>query len=199
MHELDDVFIHPQAIVDSKNIGKGTRIWAFVHILKGTVIGSNCNIGGHCYIEGSVEIGDEVVIKNGVSLWQGVTLENCVFIGPDVTFTNDFLPRAKIYRDKYDKTFVKEGASIGANATLIAPITIGRYALIGGGAVVTHNVQDFGLVYGNPAKLVGFVCRCAKKLPIGLEHDGTITCSCGKSYKKQGLVLKEDPSNKINK
>lgn len=190
MPKLNDVYIHPQSIVESKNIGKGTRIWAFAHILKGAVLGFNCNIGDHCYVEGKVKIGDEVIIKNGVSLWEGVTIENYVFVGPNVTFTNDLLPRAKVFRDEYDSTLVKKGASIGANATLISPITIGCYALVGGGAVVTQDVPNFGLVYGNPACLVGFVCRCAKSLPIDLEQDGIVSCSCGRSYRKQGLVLR---------
>lgn len=199
MTKLKDIYIHPQAIVESENIGKGTKIWAFVHILKGALIGFNCNIGDHCYIEGKVKIGDEVVIKNGVSLWGGVTIGNHVFVGPNVTFTNDLLPRAKVYHDNYDSTLVKEGASIGANATLISPIAIGCYALVGGGAVVTQNVLNFGLVYGNPARLVGFVCRCAKSLPIDLEQDGMVGCSCGRSYRKQGLVLREIISSRRDK
>jgi UDP-2-acetamido-3-amino-2,3-dideoxy-glucuronate N-acetyltransferase len=198
MPKLTDVYIHPQAIAESNNIGKGTRIWAFAHILRGAVVGRNCNIGDHCYIEGKVKIGNEVVIKNGVSLWEGVTIENHVFVGPNVTFTNDSLPRAKVYRNKYDNTLIKEGASIGANATLISPIIIGCYALVGGGAVVTHDVPDFGLVYGNPARLSAFVCRCAKSLPIGLKQDGKVTCSCGLSYKKQGLMLRKVPLNRKN-
>jgi len=196
MEKSDDVFIHHDAIVESRKIGRGTRIWAFVHILKAAEIGCDCNIGDHCFIENYVKIGDEVVIKNGVSVWSGVTIENRAFIGPNVTFTNDLLPRAKVYRNEYDKTLVKEGASIGANATLTSPLTIGRYALVGAGAVITHNVPDFGLVYGNPACLKGFVCRCGKKLPIKLDKDGIVNCSCGLSYQKEGLELEEVTSNK---
>jgi len=181
--------IHPTALVETDHVGPGTRIWAFVHILKGAVIGRDCNIGDHCYIEGGVQIGDEVVIKNGVSLWTGVTIEDRVFIGPNVAFTNDLVPRAKVYRDDYDHTLVKEGASIGANATLLCPLTIGRYALVGAGAVVTRDVPDFGLVYGNPARLVGFVCKCGQRLPFTPEQDGTATCSCGLSYRKTGLQV----------
>lgn len=199
MPELNNVYIHPKAIVETKCVGKGTRIWAFTHILKGAIIGNNCNIGDHCYIESKVTIGNEVVIKNGVSLWEGVTIENSVFIGPNVTFTNDVLPRSKVYRDNYDSTLVKIGASIGANATLISPVEIGCYAFVGGGAVVTHDIPNFGLVYGNPARLVGFVCHCAKSLSIDLKQDGVVSCICGRSYKKQGLVLKEIISRMRNK
>jgi len=199
MSKMEKVYIHPKAIVDSKNIGTGTRIWAFTHILKGANIGCNCNVGDHCYIENDVKIANEVVIKNGVSLWEGVHIEDRVFVGPNVSFTNDLRPRSKAFRKKYDITLVKEGASIGANSTLISPLTVGRFALIGGGAVVTNDVPDFGLVYGNPAHLVAFVCRCAKKLPIRLEQNGIITCSCGLSYQKRRLILKEILPVKKNK
>lgn len=190
MPKTDEVYIHPKAIVETENIGFGTRIWAFAHILKGAEIGCNCNIGNHCFIEGDVKIGNDVVIKNGVSVWAGVSIEDQIFIGPNVTFTNDLFPRAKVYRQEYDKTIVKEGASIGANATLISPLTIGRYAMVGAGAVVTHNIPDFGLLYGNPAHLEGFVCCCGKKLPIKINDEGLVTCSCGVSYQKEGIELK---------
>ena len=159
-----DYYIHPKALVESEEIGKGTRIWAFVHVLKGAVIGKDCNIGDHCFVEGGVTIGDEVVIKNGVSIWEGVTIEDRVFVGPNVSFTNDRVPRAKVFRDEYDKLLVKEGTSIGANATIVGPRVIGRCAVVGAGAVVTKDVPDFGLVYGNPARLKGWVCECGERL-----------------------------------
>ena len=127
-------YVHPKALVETNQVGAGTRIWAFVHVLKGAVIGKDCNIGDHCFVEGGVTIGNEVVIKNGVSIWEGVTIEDRVFVGPNVAFTNDRALRAKVFRDDYDKLLVKEGASIGANATLIAPLIIGRFAMIGAGA-----------------------------------------------------------------
>jgi len=196
MNKIDGVYIHPKALVESNSIGKGTQIWAFVHILKGAVIGCNCNIGDHCYIENEVKICNNVVIKNGVSIWNSVTLENNVLIGPNVAFTNDLLPRAKVYRNKYDSTLVKKGASIGANTTLLSPIKIGSYAFVGGGAVVTQDVPDFGLVYGNPARLAGYVCYCAKSLPIHIQQDGLVSCECGRSYRKDGIIIKEVTSIK---
>lgn len=183
--------IHSTALVESDDVGSGTRVWAFVHVLKGAVIGRDCNIGDHCYIEGGVKIGDEVVIKNGVSLWTGVTIEDRTFIGPNVAFTNDLVPRAKVYRDEYDHTLVREGASIGANATLLSPLTIGRYALIGAGSVVTHDVPDFALVYGNPAQRHGWVCQCGKRLEFDDASPAVARCECGRTYRKQGNTVKE--------
>jgi len=151
----DDVFIHPTAIVDTDRIGPGTKIWAFVHVMKGAVIGAGCNICDHSYVEGGVTIGNDVVVKNGVSIWEGVTLEDGVFVGPNVAFTNDRNPIAKVYRNEYDNILVKKGASIGANATLIGPVTIGTCALVGAGSVVTGDVPDYAVVYGNPAKVKG--------------------------------------------
>lgn len=164
MSDEDAPRIHSTALVESSDIGPGTRIWAFCHVLSGARIGRLCNIGDHSFIEGGVTIGDEVVIKNGVSIWRGVTIEDRVFIGPNATFTNDFVPRARVFHDHYQPTLVREGASIGANATLLCGITIGRYALVGAGSVVTRNVPDFALVVGSPARISGYVCRCGTKL-----------------------------------
>lgn len=172
-------YIHPSAIVETKKIGKGTTIWAFVHVLQHATIGGNVNICDHCFIENNVKIGDNVTIKCGVFLWDGITLEDNVFIGPSATFTNDLLPRSKNKDYKQEKTLVRVGASIGANATILAGITIGQYALIGAGAVVTKDVPDFALVYGNPGKVNGYVCVCGKKMDVSKKE---CICSCGKTY-----------------
>ena len=158
------VFIHELADVQTKNIGSGTKIWQFVVILPGARIGANCNICSHCFIENDVFIGDNVTIKNGVQLWDGIRVEDNVFIGPNVTFTNDLFPRSKQYPDRFLKTTVKTGASIGANATIIAGITVGEYAMVGAGSVVTKTIGNYELWYGNPAKFVGYVCKCGYRV-----------------------------------
>ena len=151
--------IHESAYVeDGAEIGEGTRIWHFVHVRNGAKIGKNCNIGKDVYIDTNVEIGNNCKIQNFATLYHGLTVGNDVFIGPHVCFTNDLYPRAKIWSDeKVAKTIVKDGASIGANSTIVAGITIGKYAMIGAGAVVTKDVPDFALVVGNPARVVGRV------------------------------------------
>ena len=184
-----DTYIHPKALVESEEIGNGTRVWAFAHVLKGAVIGKDCNIGDHCFVEGGVTIGDEVVVKNGVSIWEGVTIEDRVFIGPNVSFTNDRVPRAKVFHDEYEKTLVREGVSIGANATILCGIILGRWCVVGAGSVVTKDVPNFGLVYGNPARLEGWVCGCGKKLELTVEGDGEVVCGCGLEYRKNNLGL----------
>ena len=179
--EEKGVFIHPNALVESENIGEGTKIWAFVHILPGAKIGKNCNICDHVFIENDVIIGDNVTIKSGVQIWDGVRIDNNVFIGPNATFTNDIRPRSKIYPSEFIKTYIKEGASIGANVTIVCGVTIGKWAMIGAGAVVTKDVPDYALVYGVPAKVRGYVCECGKDLHF---EGNTATCECGKVYKK---------------
>lgn len=171
--ELPGVFIHPQALVETKEIGEGTRIWAFAHVLDGCRIGAECNICDHTFIEGGVRLGRCVTLKSGIYLWDGVTCEDDVFLGPSVVFTNDLYPRSKQYHEEYVPTLVREGASIGANATILCGTTIGRWALVGIGAVVTRDVPDYGLVHGNPARLRGFVGRLGRPLTI---EDGIGTC-----------------------
>lgn len=144
--------IHPLADVRSNSIGKDTTVWQFSIVLDKAVIGSNCNINCQVFIENDVRIGDNVTIKPGVQIWDGVTLEDNVFIGPNVTFTNDLMPRSKVYPEKFEKTVVKRGASVGANATIIAGNTIGENALIGAGSVVTKDVPANEIWMGNPAK-----------------------------------------------
>jgi len=139
-------FVHERAWVESDNIGENTRIWAFSHIMKGAKIGTNCNIGEHCFIENGVSIGDDVTVKNGISLWDGIIIEDKVFLGPHSVFTNDIRPRSKSYNYIISKTIIKEGATIGANATILGGITIGKFAMIGAGSVVTKNIPDYTLV-----------------------------------------------------
>jgi len=171
--------IHPTAEVQSQNIGNGTRIWQFCVILKNAVIGENCNINFNVFIENDVVIGNNVTIKSGVQIWDGIIIEDHVFIGPNVSFTNDLLPRSKNYPDEFLKTTIKEGASIGANATIIGGITIGKFSLIGAGSVVTKNIPDHTLWYGNPALFKGYVCRCGKKLNKLFHCKG-----CNRNYKE---------------
>ncbi len=146
-------FVHKKALVETKKIGSNSKIWAFVHILPGATIGKNCNICDHCFIENNVKIGNNVTIKNGVYLWDGMNIEDNVFIGPGACFTNDLYPRSKNKNYQQKKTLLKKGCSIGANATILPGITIGQNAMIGAGSVVTKNVPDFALVYGNPARI----------------------------------------------
>jgi UDP-2-acetamido-3-amino-2,3-dideoxy-glucuronate N-acetyltransferase len=148
------MFIHPLSDVHSSSIGMGTRIWQYSVILEGAVIGENCNVCAHTLIESDVIVGNNVTIKSGVYLWDGITIENNVFLGPSVTFTNDKYPRSKVYPDEFMRTHIKEGASLGANATILPGITIGKNSMVGAGAVVTKNVPDNVLVVGNPAKIV---------------------------------------------
>jgi UDP-2-acetamido-3-amino-2,3-dideoxy-glucuronate N-acetyltransferase len=178
----DSFFVHPRALVETQDIGPGTRVWAFSHVMREVRLGANCNVGEHCYIESGVVIGDEVVIKNGVALWEGVIIEDRAFLGPNCAFTNDLFPRSKVINSRL-RTLVREGASIGCNATILCGIEIGCYSLVGAGSVVTRSVPDFGLVTGNPARLRGYVCRCGEKLSFSSE--GLADCSCGHGFQRQ--------------
>lgn len=160
--------IHPTSDVQSIKIGADTIIWQYTIILPGAVIGNNCNINSHCFIENDVSIGDHVTVKCGVYIWDGVTLEDNVHVGPNVTFTNDLYPRSK-HSFEIARTIVKKGASLGANATIIAGITIGEYSLIGAGSVVTKSIPNNTLWKGNPARQTAFVCNCGNKLDESLH------------------------------
>ncbi len=155
--------IHPLADVQTESVGKNTDIWQFCVVLPKARIGENCNINAHVFIENDVVVGNNVTVKSGVQLWDGLRVEDNVFIGPNVTFTNDFLPRSKHYPKRFLKTTLEQGASIGANATLIGGIVIGEYAMVGAGSVVTKDIPAQELWYGNPAVFHGYVCRCGKK------------------------------------
>ncbi|MCX9029606.1 MAG: acyltransferase [Candidatus Methanoperedens sp.] len=178
-------FKHQTAIVESNDIGDGSKIWHFVHIREGASIGKNCNIGKSVYIDTGVEVGDNVKIQNFVSIYKGVQIQDDVFVGPSVVFTNDLYPRAFIWGDeKIVTTIVKKGSSIGANSTIICGVTIGDYAMVGAGSVVTKDVPPFGLVFGNPARLKGYICYCGKRLNQVKESEGEkviYECECGKN------------------
>lgn len=149
-------FTHQNALVESHSIGKDTRIWAFAHILPGANIGSECNICDHVFVENDVTIGNRVTIKCGVQVWDGITIEDDVFIGPNVTLTNDLFPRSKQYPEEFLRTIIRQGASIGANATVLPGITIGKNAMVGAGAVVTKDVPPNAIVIGNPARITAY-------------------------------------------
>lgn len=151
---MNNSFIHNLADVQSEKIGAGTRIWQFCVVLPGAEIGANCNICAHVLIENDVRIGDDVTVKSGVQLWDGITVEDGVFIGPNATFTNDLFPRSKVYPEKFSRTVLKRGCSVGANATILAGTVIGENAMVGAGAVVTKDVPANAVVVGNPAKVV---------------------------------------------
>jgi UDP-2-acetamido-3-amino-2,3-dideoxy-glucuronate N-acetyltransferase len=178
--------IHPTAEVQSKNIGEGTKIWQYCIVLKGAIIGENCNLNYNVFVENDVIIGNNVTIKSGVQLWDGIRIEDDVFISPNVTFTNDFTPRSKQYPQKFLQTNIKKGASIGANSTVIGGITIGKYAMIGAGSVVTKNIPDYTLWYGSPAIHKANVCKCGQKL-----NDLLICTSCNTNYKSTDGIISE--------
>jgi UDP-2-acetamido-3-amino-2,3-dideoxy-glucuronate N-acetyltransferase len=186
-------FVHQSSYVDEPcEIGEGTKIWHFSHVMKNSKIGRHCNIGQNVVISPDVTIGDNVKIQNNVSVYTGVELEDDVFCGPSMVFTNVVNPRSHVSRkDEYRKTLVKKGASIGANATVVCGHTIGRFAFIGAGSVVTRDIPDYALIVGNPGRLAGWMCECGIKLNFSGDAEAqNCTCAaCGKQYaKRDGLV-----------
>lgn len=182
--------VHPSAVIDQPcEIGDGTKIWHFSHVLKGSKIGARCNIGQNVVIGPNVTIGNNIKIQNNVSVYQGVTLEDDVFCGPSMVFTNVVNPRSEILRmDELQYTLVKRGTTIGANATIVCGHTLGEYCFVGAGAVVTRDVPDFALVVGNPARITGWMCRCGVRL--NLTNDRATCTACRSSYQKSGNSLK---------
>jgi acetyltransferase-like isoleucine patch superfamily enzyme len=178
-----DVYVHPKGINESDQVGEGTRIWAFAHVMKGAVIGEHCNIGETSFVETGAVLGNHVTVKNGVSVWDRVTAEDYVFLGPNAVLTNDPLPRShpdyKGHPEKWLPILIREGATVGANATIVCGHTLGRWCFVGAGSVVTRDVPAHGLVVGNPARLIGWVCRCARRLPEDLA-----CTECGRSFRK---------------
>ena len=186
---MSNYFVHPSSYIDDDvEIGENTKIWHFCHIQKGARIGEKCSLGQNVNISNNVKIGNGCKLQNNVSLYEGVTLEDYVFCGPSCVFTNDLTPRAKYPKGPagYKKTLIKTGASIGANATIVCGHTVGKWALIGAGAVVTKDVPDHALMLGVPAKICGYVCECGEILDDSLE------CKvCGRKYEKHGESLSE--------
>lgn len=190
-------FVHETSCVEEGcEIGEGTRIWRFCHIMDGCVIGKNCSVGQNVEIFPQVSLGDGVKVQNNVSIYTGVTCEDGVFLGPSCVFTNVVNPRAFVSRrDEYRRTVVKQGASIGANATIVCGHDIGRYAFVGAGSVVTKDVPDYACVYGVPAKVRGYVCQCGER--IDFSGRKAACPRCGKRYEmsERDYTIKEVDSN----
>lgn len=184
------VFVHPNALVDEgSKVGSGTRVWAFAHVVKGAVVGADCNICDHTFIEGKVRLGNRVTLKSGVYLWDGVVAEDGVFIGPAAVFVNDLRPRSRSAQWKCVNTLLGEGCSIGANATILAGLQIGRFAMVGAGSVVTRDVPDFALVVGNPARFRRWLCRCGQNLAF---RKNSAACECGRRYRLKAKTKAEE-------
>ena len=186
-----NVQVHESAYVDEPcEIGAGTKIWHFSHIMAGATLGKNCNIGQNVVVSSNVVMGSNVKVQNNVSIYTGVTLEDDVFCGPSMVFTNVINPRSEIVRrDKYLCTLVRRGASLGANCTIVCPVQIGRFAFVGAGAVVAKDVADYALVVGVPARRVGWVCRCGDRLPF-TENERIDCASCGNEYaRRDGSII----------
>ena len=186
-----DVFAHATAIVETSSIGRGTRIWAYTHVMRDVTVGVRCNIGEHCFIESGATVGNQVTIKNGTMLWEGIHLEDGVFVGPQVIFTNDRYPRSprlpqarSRYADRswLQRTVVRRGASIGAGAVILPGITIGEFSMVGAGSMVTKDVRPHALVVGVPARPCGWVCQCGHRLTF--LNDVATCAQCALAFVK---------------
>ena len=186
------MFLHELALCQSDDVGPRTRIWAFAHVLEGARIGADCKVGGHVFVEGGVVVGNAVTIKNGVQLFSGVTVEDEVFLGPGAVFTNDASPRAPYPKGPagWRATLVRRGATVGANATVLSGLTIGCWAMVGAGSVVTGDVSGHAVVVGNPARHTGWACRCGRTLPENLACG-----ACGRGYALAGGGTLEERSS----
>lgn len=189
-------FVHETAIVeDGVEFGEGARIWHHCHVRRDARIGAGVILGKNVFIDFEVSVGDGSKVQNNVSVYHGVTIGKEVFVGPSAVFTNDLMPRAALWSDeRLVKTEVQDGASIGANSTIVCGTTIGSYAMIGAGSVVTHDVPPYVLVYGNPARVRGFVCVCGQRLPVDVPDlktaSGEFRCACGEAYRiESGLQV----------
>ncbi|MCC7117878.1 MAG: N-acetyltransferase [Anaerolineales bacterium] len=186
---MADYFAHESSYIDAgAQVGAGTKIWHFCHVMSDAQIGERCNLGQNVLVASGVTIGNNVKIQNNVSLYAGVLVEDDVFLGPSMVFTNVINPRSHVSRkDEYKTTLVRRGASVGANATIVCGNTLGKYCFVGAGAVVTKDVPDYALVYGSPARLQGWVCQCGEQLKF--EGERAICPSCGDVYRKQNQVV----------
>lgn len=186
------VLIHPRALCETRQVGAGTRIWAFAHVLPGAVVGRDCNVCDHVFIENDVTIGDRVTIKCGVQLWDGLRVADDVFIGPNATFSNDKFPRSRQRQASPEQTFIAHGASIGAGAVVLPGLKIGAHAMVGAGAVVTHDVPARAIVSGNPARIVGYVDTERRATTDGTRRDGVAGTSAVRGVRLQQMKLVED-------
>jgi UDP-2-acetamido-3-amino-2,3-dideoxy-glucuronate N-acetyltransferase len=188
-----DYFVHESSYVDDgAEIGAGTKIWHFCHVMSHARIGQRCNLGQNVFVASDTVMGNNVKIQNNVSIYTGVILEDDVFLGPSMVFTNVINPRSQVLRrNEYQTTLVKKGTSIGANATIVCGVTLGQYAFIGAGAVVTRDVPDYALVYGNPGRIQGWICQCGLRLNFiqSGDQETTVCAACGECYTKQGQVV----------
>ncbi len=191
---MDGVFVHPRGLNDSDTVGPGTRIWAFAHVMKGARIGGNCNIGEGAFIESGAVLGDNITVKNGVSVWDGITAEDYCFLGPDCVFTNDHAPRSHpdyaTPASEWKPTLLRTGSTVGANATIVCGVTLGPWCFVAAGSVVVRDVPEHAMVAGNPARMIGWACRCGRRLPESL------TCECGLAYREHdgGLEILSRPA-----
>ena len=186
-----EVRIHPTALVESDNVGDGTQIWAYAHVMAGAEVGVDCKLGDGAFVEGGARIGDRVTVKNNSLIWHGVTIGDDVFVGPNVVFTNDMSPRAHKPSDPslWLDTVVERGASIGANSTIVCGVTLDEDCMVGAGSVVTKDVARNALVVGNPAKQIGWVGQCGQRL-----NEERSCVSCGRTYREEQEGLVEERS-----
>lgn len=178
------VQVHPQGLCESDTVGEGTRVWAFAHVMKGAVLGRDCNVCDGAFIESGAVLGHRVTVKNAVLVWAGVTVEDDVFLGPAVVFTNDLRPRSRSHDFTPVPTVVRRGASLGASVTVVCGIVVGAHAFAAAGSVITRDVPDHAFVAGVPAVVRGWVCRCGSQL----EED--LRCDCGLTYEREGDGLR---------
>jgi acetyltransferase-like isoleucine patch superfamily enzyme len=189
---VTDVYVDPTAIIDNRvSLGSGTKVWHFVHIMEDAKIGNECVLADYVYVGRGVKIGNGVKLENRATVYEGVKIEDKVFVGPHVTFTNDLYPRSFNTDWKILQTLVKEGSSIGAGTVIVCGVTIGEYALIGAGSIVTENIPPHALAYGNPARIRGFVCRCAKKLETEEKKKNHVSMKCPFCNEKYNIPVED--------